>query len=435
MYNINTMPGLLDFIYDSPIFIDLYEILEIDMDAKSDEIKMSYIKLAKKNHPDQGGLSEKFQEITRAYEILYNKETRKEYDLYYLKKNMDEFHGDDMIRLRDEFKNFMNANSKPITKEELDKLYEETFVEYRDNFTNNVINQEEFSNRLNDIEIERKNMQIETSDDTLTNFIKEHNDNVDVNGLFEYLKYKNTNCFNNSIIEKEWGTLDTMPGYGEGYSSFISDDEFFDSNLYTNLSNMNNSMSKESINNLSIEEFINWKNTRPEVKKLTESDVNMYFQKREIEQNDLFKLVENDLSNKSKRNEISKFLKTKHINEDVNKYYDDLNKQDELNPTTKQNVLQTLKKSNVPEIIDLENPNEFVKKESSLYETSNDLDGMFKYMENVKSEKSENLDELEKELIIENKKYNENTEKGSFQELKSGRESVKINNVRKREFK
>jgi len=37
------------------------------MDAKSDVIKIAHIKMAKKNHPEQGGSSEKFQEITRAY--------------------------------------------------------------------------------------------------------------------------------------------------------------------------------------------------------------------------------------------------------------------------------------------------------------------------------------------------------------------------------
>ena len=66
------MTGQLDFIYDSETFIDLYAILEIEMDVKIDKIKIAYIKMAKKNHPDQGGSSEKFQEITRAYEILYN---------------------------------------------------------------------------------------------------------------------------------------------------------------------------------------------------------------------------------------------------------------------------------------------------------------------------------------------------------------------------
>ena len=56
-------------------------------------------------------------------------------------------------------------------------------------------------------------------------------------------------------------------------------------------------------------------------------------------------------------------------------------------------------------------------------------------MENVKSEKSENLDELEKELVADNPKYTENLDKGSYQDLKAGREQPKVNNVRKREFK
>ena len=43
------MSGLLDFIYDSQIFVDLYSVLEVEMDAKTDEIKMGYIKMAKKH--------------------------------------------------------------------------------------------------------------------------------------------------------------------------------------------------------------------------------------------------------------------------------------------------------------------------------------------------------------------------------------------------
>ena len=49
-------------------------------------------------------------------------ELRKEYDLYYLKKSMDEFRCDEYTKLRDEFKNFVSSNDKPISKEELDKL-------------------------------------------------------------------------------------------------------------------------------------------------------------------------------------------------------------------------------------------------------------------------------------------------------------------------
>lgn len=426
------MTGLLDFIYDSEIFVDLYEILEVDMDIKINEIKLAYIKLAKKNHPDQGGNNEKFQKITKAYEILYNKETRKEYDLYYLKKNMDEFKCDDMIRLKDEFQNFVNSNKKPITKEELDKLYTKTFDEY--NIKQDTINQEEFITRLNDIEIERKNIQIETVDDTLKNFINEHNkndhnNNIDVNEIFEYIKYKNTDCLENSIIKNDWDALDLVPINFGGYSLFTDENKYFDSNLYSNISEINSLIPKESVNNLNIDEFVAWKNTKRMDTKLSESDVNTYLKKRDDEQQILFKQIENDLTTKSKRKEVEKFIKTKYLAEDINKYCEDKN-----DSKKKHSNLLNLHKSNVPELIDLDDPNSQITNKSSLFEKSSDIDGMLKFMENIKIEKTENLDELENELSL-NSSYKTEIDGSSFQELKVNSDISKVNNVRKREFK
>lgn len=426
------MPGLLDFIYDSETFVDLYQVLDIDMDAKSEEIKLAYIKLAKKNHPDQGGSSDKFQEITRAYEILYNKETRKEYDLYYIKKSYDEFKGDDISRLKDEYKNFISSSAKPITKEELDKLYADTFDDVREKNKEIKITNEELSNRVNDISIERQNMVIETSDDTLSNFIKEHGQNVNINDVFEYLKYKNSNSFSNSIIQKEWGTLDSLPGYANGYSSFMDENEYFGSNLYSNVSDINESVSKENMTNLNFDEFVTWKNTKMPDTKLSDSDVSAQLKRRHEEQEELFRQVETSLATSTKRKEVEKFLKTKNLGEDIDKYYEELeNDDDKINKIP-------LSKSNLPEIIDLDDPTNLSNNiASSEYTTSSDIDGILKFMEHVKSEKTEDLGELEKEIQNEiNSKHSNKTNADSdFQELKSNRELPKINNVRRREFK
>ena len=58
-------------------------------------------------------------------------------------------------------------------------------------------------------------------------------------------------------------------------------------------------------------------------------------------------------------------------------------------------------------------------------------------MEHVKSEKTEDLGELEKEIQneINSKSSNKTNADSDFQELKSNRELPKINNVRRREFK
>ena len=407
------MSGILDFIYDSELFVDLYTVLEIDMDAKQDEIKTAYIGLAKKNHPDHGGSSDKFQEITRAYEILYNKETRKEYDLYYLKKSMDEFKGDDILRLKDEYKNFISSNAKPISAEELNKLYSETFNEFREEYKETKINEKDLTNRLNDFEIERKNTQIETSDDSLANFIKEHGQDININDIFEFLKFKNSKCFNNNIVEKELGTLDSMPGYADGYSSFVSDDEHFGSNFYSNVSDMNNYMSKESMENLNYDEFIGWKNNKHQNTKLSESELNMYLEQRYDEQSKLYNEVESSLEKSSKRKEVEKFLKTKHLTEDIERYYEN------IDGTNSKIISKTKTNSKT-------NTNLKTKTNTNTNTNSSNLDDMLNYMEKIK------LDEFSQAEPTVNSSKSEPTD---FIDLKESINLPKINNVRKREFK
>lgn len=412
------MSGLLDFVYDSEIFVDLYGILEVEIDAKSDEIKQAYIKLAKKNHPDQGGSSDKFQDITRAYEILYNKETRKEYDLYYLDKNDFELRGDETIRLREDFKNFINANDKPISKEELDKLYAETFVEYKDKYKEIRINENELIDRTNDIEIERKNMQIETSDDTLSNFISQHKDTVKVNDLFEFLKFKNAQSFSNSIMTCELGTLDTMPGYVNGYSSFIDENENFGSNLYSNVSDINTTLASENNTNLNIDEFMEWKINKQTQIPLTEDDINNYLKKRKDEQDNIFNEVEKNLESKSKIKELEKFFKEKSYNENIEKYNNNFHN------------TETLKMSEIPEIINIDESTN--SKNTLNHSKSSDIDGMLKFMDEVNSTNKQDFGELEKEIGIDKIKKKSD----GLTEIKSIIDYQKSNNVRKkREFK
>ena len=61
-----------------------YEILGVSRDASQEEIKHAYRKLVKKFHPDANKHSEKakeqFQEISEAYQVLSNEESRKQYD-------------------------------------------------------------------------------------------------------------------------------------------------------------------------------------------------------------------------------------------------------------------------------------------------------------------------------------------------------------------
>jgi len=64
---------------------DYYEILGVSREADKEEIKRAYRRLARKYHPDvnkEEGAEEQFKEISRAYEVLSEPETRARYDRF-----------------------------------------------------------------------------------------------------------------------------------------------------------------------------------------------------------------------------------------------------------------------------------------------------------------------------------------------------------------
>ncbi|HMH22073.1 MAG TPA: J domain-containing protein [Puia sp.] len=67
-------------------FIDYYKILGVDKNAKPEEIKNAYRKLARKYHPDLNPTdkeaNKKFQQINEANEVLSDPANRKKYDQY-----------------------------------------------------------------------------------------------------------------------------------------------------------------------------------------------------------------------------------------------------------------------------------------------------------------------------------------------------------------
>lgn len=64
---------------------DYYEILGVNKSASEAEIKSVYRKLARKHHPDidkSAGASEKFKEISEAYQVLSDQQKKKTYDQF-----------------------------------------------------------------------------------------------------------------------------------------------------------------------------------------------------------------------------------------------------------------------------------------------------------------------------------------------------------------
>ena len=331
------MTDSLENQYDNDKFIDYYEILDVDMEATVEEIKKKYIELAKKFHPDQKtGNVEMFQTISKAYEILSNKETRKEYDLYFLKKSYNELQEDTFFSMKDQFKEYLtvNDNKKKMTKEELDKIYDDVFKD-RDDFVERVLDITDTTKRINDINFEREATNIESTDEQLKSIL-ENNPNLEIGQVLEYIKETNKNT-NNEIINKEFGTLDTLPGYFDtNYSSFIDESETMPNSFYTMLDS-NSSNSKEQIKNFNLENFNDWKNNRKPDSRLDSNDIDMYLAKRKEEEQQLLDEVETTLvSNVKRRTDVEIFLKPKdkskiHINDE------DIVKVEKVNNVKKRN--------------------------------------------------------------------------------------------------
>ena len=96
--------------------MNYYDLLEISSEATKEEIKKQYHSLSKKYHPDKNnGEDTQFKKIKEAFDVLYDDEERKKYDIQLLFGDI-QFTEEDIILLDRYYNKLINSNEFKLMK-------------------------------------------------------------------------------------------------------------------------------------------------------------------------------------------------------------------------------------------------------------------------------------------------------------------------------
>ncbi|KAL4464046.1 hypothetical protein ABPG74_005983 [Tetrahymena malaccensis] len=127
-----------------------YKVLNVSSDANFDEIKSSYLKLAKRYHPDANPdlqQTDKFKEITEAYTILSNVDKRAQYDVAQgLRSSWKYDQEENKFTNNEQYEQFLKEEQQK--KKHLDEqafdYFEKKYFGNKDFFKKNVIDDDEY---------------------------------------------------------------------------------------------------------------------------------------------------------------------------------------------------------------------------------------------------------------------------------------------------
>jgi len=289
------------------VFNNFYEILELNEDASVDQIRKGYLRLAKKYHPDQGGNSEMFELISKAYECLSKPEFKKNYDLEFNNMKDDEYKNKlNIDYLKYEFDDFKKKNDKMLSNSEIDNIYN-NFFKNNNIQKDNSFKTNDFINKITDIKTEREMNEIEFTDDYYKNII-EKND-INVNDLFEFIKQNNNQQLISVPIESHNSISTNM-----SYSSFIENENTVPMKPYGLENNFDTNNTKKDFN---IVKFSEWKQEKKTDKKITSNDIDNYIEQRNNIEREITNEIENNFKDYKKKTDIEKFMKLENkINND-----------------------------------------------------------------------------------------------------------------------
>lgn len=106
-------------------FVDYYALLEVRTDASPTDIRASFMRIAKQQHPDAGGSLAAMQLLNKAYATLKEPITRRAYDTIHSFET-----GTSAVQYRDASPGGDEDFTSGMSDEEIDSFIDDIFAEY-----------------------------------------------------------------------------------------------------------------------------------------------------------------------------------------------------------------------------------------------------------------------------------------------------------------
>ena len=130
--------------------LNYYEILEVEVDSTTAEIKAAYRKLARKYHPDlnkEAGAIDKFKMVTLAYETLSNEQEREKYNILkgIFKKTYNEKTTTSAEKASEEYQNTANTHKETQKTEDKNDYSQKPNTKTAEKNTKSAVKKREFN--------------------------------------------------------------------------------------------------------------------------------------------------------------------------------------------------------------------------------------------------------------------------------------------------
>jgi len=226
--------------------IDLYDVLSLENDCVKTEIKAAYKDLVKKHHPDKGGDADMFELITHAFNVLFNDDTRSEYDKL---NRLEQQTSNDYEDLAQSSRNFIESQTGHMTDEEkeikkaaaqieFNKSYEDMdkknkFV--RDGNQMDVITEDDAIRQADDLKLSRENEKCELEIEQEKIFKNEKDFDLEkFNKMFDMAHKSDHEMVRHTGNPSAWngsGIDDSYTSYSTNYGDIYNNDNNDNNNV------------------------------------------------------------------------------------------------------------------------------------------------------------------------------------------------------------